>query len=70
MAVHNKNKNSNKKKIAQKLLSGAINALPFKKRFYPTLNIKTDEELGLNYNCIAFLKTEEDKRSWNWDKAF
>lgn len=70
IAGHNKNKVSLKKKIAGKILSFVINLLPFKKLFYPTIDLKTDEELGLDYSCLAFQKLEEDARNWNWDKPF
>ena len=67
---HNKNKVSFKKKAVGKILAFVINLLPFKQLFYPTINFKTDEELGLDYSCIAFQKLEEDSRNWNWDKPF
>ena len=70
LAAHNKIKVSIKKKIVQRLLSFVINILPFKSKIVKTVSFKTDEQLGLNYSCIAFQKTEEDKRSWNWDNAF
>jgi predicted O-methyltransferase YrrM len=59
-----------KKKVAKYVLSSIINMLPFKKRFYETIDFKTDKELGLNFSCIAFQKIDEDRRSWNWDKSF
>lgn len=70
LACHNKIKSTNRKSIAKYLLSFLINRLPFKKKIYPTINFKTDEELGLDYSCIAFKKAGEDNRSWNWDKTF
>lgn len=38
--------------------------------FYPTSSFKTEEELGLDYSCIAFKKIAEDSRNWDWDKPF
>lgn len=70
LAAHNKTKLTIKKKIAVSVLKFVINILPFKKRFYSTLNFKTDAELGLDYRCIAFQKTGEDERKWDWDKTF
>ena len=70
LAAHNKTKVSIKKKIVQRLLSFVISILPFKSKIFKTVSFKTDEQLGLNYSCIAFQKTEHDKRSWNWDSAF
>jgi len=70
LGTHNRVRNTIKKTIVQKLLSFTINILPFKEKFYPTLNFKTDKELGLDYNCIAFKKSAADNRSWDWDKSF
>jgi len=70
IAKHNKSEISTKKRLARFFLSLIINLLPFKHRFYTTIDFKTDEELGLNYNCIAFQKIDEDGRNWDWDKSF
>lgn len=67
---HNELKYSFSKKVAKYALSFIINRLPFKKKLYETIDFKTDKELGLNYCCIAFIKTENDKRNWDWDKVF
>lgn len=67
LRVHGRIKSSLKKRIARNTLTFLINVLPFKKMFYPGINFKTDEQLGLNYACIAFQKKEEDKRNWDWD---
>ena len=70
LAGHHKTKMSVKKKFVQSLLSFVIHSLPFKSKIFPSLSFRSDEQLGLNYSCIAFQKTGEDNRSWNWDKAF
>ena len=70
LAGHNKTKISRKKKNVQGLLYFLINSLPFKTKIFPTVSFHTDEQLGLDYSCIAFLKIDEDKRSWDWDKVF
>lgn len=70
LAGHNKIKYTLKRTIAKSIFSFIINILPFKKRFYPTIDFSTDEKLGLDYSCIAFQKIEEDKRNWDWDKTF
>lgn len=67
---HNKVVNSTSKKMILKIVSNAISILPFIKKLYITLDIKTDEQLGIDYSCIAFQKTAEDTRNWDWDKAF
>lgn len=70
LSGHNKMESSPLKKTAKFVFASIINAMPFSKRMYPTLNIKTDAELGLNFSCIAFQKIAEDQRSWDWDKSF
>ena len=30
----------------------------------------TDEELGINARCIAFEKTNNDERNWDWSIDF
>jgi predicted O-methyltransferase YrrM len=67
---HSKIKITAKRKMAQSILSFIMNCIPFKKKFYVTLDVKNEEELGLDYRCLAFQKIEEDKRLWNYDKAF
>lgn len=67
---HNEYSYSFSKKVAIYLLSIILNIIPFKRRLYETIDIKTNKDLGLNYSCIAFIKLEEDRRNWNWDKPF
>jgi predicted O-methyltransferase YrrM len=43
-----------------------IGLLPFKSRVFGSYNFKSDEALGVNYNCIAFKKIKEDDRNWDW----
>jgi hypothetical protein len=43
-----------------------IGLLPFKNRVFASYNFKSDEALGINYNCIAFKKIKEDDRNWDW----
>ena len=69
-AAHNKATYSFKKKIASSVTKLLVRLVPFKSRFYPTINLKTDQELGLNYACIAFKKIAPDKRNWDFDKTF
>lgn len=70
LAVHNKTKLTAKKRITVSALKLVMNMLPFKKRFYSTLDFKTDAELCLDYRCIAFQKIAEDERKWDWDMKF
>ncbi len=59
-----------KKKAAFSILKKAVKLLPFKIKAFSTFNFKTDEELGLDYNCVAFKKTGPDQRSWDFDAPF
>lgn len=68
--TYNKSIRSIKRKIVEKVVRSLINSVPFKDMFYPSSNFKTDEELGLDYSCIAFQKISEDSRNWDWDKSF
>lgn len=68
--TYDKSIKSIKRNIAEKVVRSLINAVPFKDKFYPSSNFKTDEELGLDYSCIAFQKIGEDNRKWNWDRRF
>ena len=67
--THNKIGSTVKKRIAHLLIKNVVKLIPFKSRFYPTIDFKTDVELGLNYSCIAFQKIAFDARNWDWDKA-
>ena len=67
---HNEHTSSFLKNIAKYVLSFVIKILPFKNKIYETIDFKTDKELGLNYSCIAFIKIDEDRRNWDWDKIF
>ncbi|MDP4285495.1 MAG: class I SAM-dependent methyltransferase [Bacteroidota bacterium] len=59
-----------KRKIALAVTTFAINLVPFKNRFLPGFNLKTNRSLDLEYRCIAFKKKLEDTRSWDWDISF
>lgn len=30
----------------------------------------TDDDLGINYRCLAVIKTADDERNWDWHKNF
>ncbi len=70
LAGHNKVSNTKKKNLKFRILKSMLEKLPQKNLYYPTINFQTDEELGLNYRCIAFQKISEDKRNWDWDASF
>ncbi len=41
--------------------------IPFKQIFFRGYSFKTDTQLGLNYDGIAFKKIAPDERDWKWD---
>ncbi|MEO5991047.1 MAG: hypothetical protein ABIP68_05375, partial [Ferruginibacter sp.] len=67
---HNQQTYSFRKKIAKNVFSMILKMIPFKKKLFETIDIRTDGDLCLNYSCIAFIKLEEDGRKWDWDKVF
>lgn len=57
-------------KIGRFLFQKAISLIPFKEKYLPFYSLKTSSQLGLDYNAIAFRKTAEDSRKWDWDRPF
>jgi hypothetical protein len=57
-----------KRKMAEAATRFFISLVPFKNKFLPGFNFKTDYQLGLEYRCIAFKKISQDARAWDWDK--
>ncbi len=57
-------------KIGRSVFEKAIALIPFKEKYLPFYSLKTSSQLGLDYNAIAFRKTAEDPRKWDWDKPF
>ncbi len=47
-----------------------IKALPFKSLFFKQYNLISDQNLGIDYQCLVFQKTCDDNRDWKWDKSF
>lgn len=70
LSGHDKIKSSFKRRMAERMVSLMIKIIPFKKKFYPSYNFKSDNESGLNYSCLAFQKIGPDERQWNWDQPF
>ncbi len=63
-------KNSMKRKMLFSFDNGMIKLIPFKKKMFPVHNFKTDNQLNVDYHCIAFQKIGEDNRNWDWFEAF
>jgi predicted O-methyltransferase YrrM len=59
---------------SSKNLKGSINKLvnyiPYKDKFFRNDILDNDHSLGINSRCVAFRKTEEDTRNWDWFKDF
>ena len=70
LAGHGKSNPSFRNKCFQALGFFLVKLIPYKKILYPTISFKSDRELVLDFNCIAFQKVTEDNRNWNWDKTF
>ena len=59
-----------KNSIRKKLISTVSRHLPFSHRVLAPETLITDEELGINARCIAFEKTNNDERNWDWSIDF
>lgn len=70
LASHGQADLSSKRKLLNKLTSSLLKRIPFKESVFPTSSFRTDADLGLDYACIAFQKTANDSRNWNWDQRF
>lgn len=70
IGTHDEKKQSLKRSLILTLANLFLQLVPLKNQLVETCNFKTNKELGLNYACLAFKKISEDKRNWDWDKAF
>lgn len=59
---HREYKNSAGKKVLSKI----ANMLPYNERVFSGEVLRLDEDLGINAQCVAFQKTKEDDRNWDW----
>jgi predicted O-methyltransferase YrrM len=59
-----------KKSSVKKFMSFFMGHFPFKNVIFPGIDFNTDLAKGLNFHCIAFQKTGEDKREWDWYADF
>lgn len=66
----NKDKHSLKGKFAAMITYWFLKRTPFRSRYASRIDISTDEELRVNYKCIAFQKIADDNRAWNWHTSF
>ena len=64
---HKKYTHRTQRKIAEMFTSFFLKIVPFKTKFIPGINLKTNHKLNLEYRCIAFKKNSEDFRNWDWD---
>jgi predicted O-methyltransferase YrrM len=47
-----------------------LRSIPLAKKLFKADILVSDYELGLNANCIALQKLDEDRRSWDWHVDF
>lgn len=52
--------------LKRRTLSRLMQMVPQKEKIFSDLRLVLDEELGTNANCVAFQKTAEDERPWDW----
>lgn len=64
-----KDTNSGKRHFLKIAYLGLLGLLPFKSKVLPNYDFKSDAELGVDYDCMAFKKIKEDDRSWDWYPA-
>ncbi|HWZ21303.1 MAG TPA: class I SAM-dependent methyltransferase [Cytophagaceae bacterium] len=69
-STHSKDNTSKKLKFLRRAYFFCLDLIPFKSKVFPNYNFTKDEQLGVNFNCIAFRKIREDDRSWDWHTGF
>jgi predicted O-methyltransferase YrrM len=69
-SAHKADKLSFKKKFISRLFFGSLKLIPLKKYFLQDVDVTSDANNNINYHCIAFRKTAEDNRSWDWFAKF
>lgn len=69
-ATHYREIETIKKSVIKKSASFILQHIPFRNKIFPGLDFKTDQQNGIDYNCIAFIKTGNDKRNWDWNVDF
>ena len=69
-ATHYKELETIKKSIVKKLASFILQHIPFRDKILPNHDFKTDQQNGIDYHCIAFIKKGNDERSWDWNVDF
>jgi predicted O-methyltransferase YrrM len=68
--TYDKDNPSKKVQALKSLYQSGLKLIPFKNKTLPLNNFSSDEELGVNYGCIAFRKVKEDDRQWDWHANF
>jgi predicted O-methyltransferase YrrM len=53
-----------------KVLSTIANTIPKKERLFAHSLLVPNDSLGVNANCVAFQKIEDDVRNWDWHQEF
>ena len=60
----------NPKPSKKRRLANLLRHLPLAKKYLKEDILKSDIELGINSNCVALIKIDEDKRNWDWHVSF
>jgi predicted O-methyltransferase YrrM len=47
-----------------------LRLIPFKSLFFKKFHLISDNDLGIDYQCLVFQKVAEDERDWMWDMPF
>ena len=64
---HQESRITLKRGIAESAVRSLVKFIPFKTQIFPGFSFRTNSQLKLNYQCLAFQKISTDQRNWNWD---
>lgn len=70
IGAFNRDSTSLKGEVVNSAIELFVKLLPRRIKDRWHINLATDKQLGVNYKCLAFLKTADDSRSWDWFKPF
>lgn len=68
--AHYREKETWEKRVVKKTASMVLQNFPFRKKIFPGLDFKTDNQNNVDFQCMAFQKISEDKRNLDWHTVF
>lgn len=68
--THHNDLETFKKSTIKKAASFVLQHIPLKNKILPGIDFNTDQQNGINFHCIAFEKTANDNRNWDWNIDF